>query len=65
MLQERAQYVGTGKADVDNWGIDSDEEEEAKPSKSKASRLIRYACCLIRYACYLIRYACYLICYGG
>ena len=36
MLQERAQYVGTGKADVDNWGIESDEEEEAKPSKSKA-----------------------------
>ena len=56
MLQERAQYVGTGKADVDNWGIDSDEEEEAKPSKSKASRRIRYACYLIRsYSYYLTR----------
>ncbi len=45
MLQERAQYVGTGKADVDNWGIDSDEEEEAKPSKSKARRSTQKSCC--------------------
>jgi signal recognition particle receptor subunit alpha len=33
--EERALFVGTGKADVDNWELDSDEDEPPAKSKSK------------------------------
>jgi hypothetical protein len=33
--EERAMFVGTGKADVDNWEMDSDEDDPPAKSKSK------------------------------